>query len=163
MNNGFANYLETLDRLLSVEQVCDLLGVHRDTVYRWARSEEIPVIRLGPSSKPLLRFATRDLAVWVRESPRYFHGPTLFITNWLESQIRDHGRPRLLLDPLPKALELTGYDWLQAAEHIKNEPSLASFTIHLFDDFLEALKELSLEEQHQLLSDIKSGKYDQDQ
>jgi excisionase family DNA binding protein len=163
VSKNFANYFDSLDGFLTVNQVCEILGIHHDTLYRWVRENEIPTIRVGTAAKPLLRFVPKDLATWVRDLPRYFHGPTLFITNWMESQIRDHGRPRLLLDPLPKALELTGYDWLQAAQHIKNQPSLSSFSVPLFEDFLEALKELSLEEQRQLLSDIKSGKYDQDQ
>lgn len=35
------------DRLLTVEQVADVLGVNQDTVRRWIRNGEIEVIDLG--------------------------------------------------------------------------------------------------------------------
>jgi excisionase family DNA binding protein len=158
VNSNFADYLDTLDDLLTVNQVCDLLGTHHDTLYRWVRAEEIPAIRMGSSSKPLLRFVPKDLALWVRESPCFFHGPARFITDWMERQVKDRGGPRFLLDPLPKVLQLTGYDWLEAAQHIKIEPALSSYCFHLMDDFSAAVKKLPIADQRQLLEDIEAGK-----
>ncbi len=160
VNSTFADYLDGLEGLLSVNQVCELLGVHHDTLYRWVRAKEIPVLNLG-KTKPLLRFPPRDLAVWVRETPCFFHGPARFITAWMEEQVLRRGGPRLRPPLLSKVLELTGYDWMTAARRIASDPSLSFSVFHLMDDFSEAVKKLPIGDQRQLFSDIKSGTSDE--
>jgi len=119
MNESFADHLDSLDRLLNVNEVCALLGLHHDTLYRWVRAKEIPVIRIGTAAKPLLRFSPKELATWVREAPYFFHGPSRFVAHWMEIQV-----------------------------------------FHLMDDFQEAVKQLPVSEQRQLLADIRDGKSD---
>jgi predicted DNA-binding transcriptional regulator AlpA len=40
MNESFADYLDSIDRLLNVNEVCALLGLHHDTLYRWVHAKE---------------------------------------------------------------------------------------------------------------------------
>lgn len=155
MNDSFAVYLEGLNGLLSVTQVAELLGVHKDTVYRWVRTMELPAMNIG-NAKTILRFAPKDLAAWAREAPCLFRGPTRAITDWMEEQVIRRGGPNFLLPPLPKVLQLIGYDWLEAARH-RTSPSVS--VPRLMHDFTEAVNKLPIAEQRQLLSDIKSGKY----
>jgi excisionase family DNA binding protein len=157
MNDSFAVYLKGLKGLLNVTQVSELLGVHKDTVYRWVRTMELPAMNIG-KTKTLLRFAPEDLAVWVCEAPSLFRGPARAIADWMEKQVIRRGGPRFLLPPLTKVLEMIGYDWLDAARR-RTSPSIS--VPRLMHDFMEALNKVSLAEQHQLLEDIKSGKYDE--
>ncbi len=156
MNNRFADYLETLNGLLNVTQVSELMGLHKDTVYRWVRTMELPAMNIG-ATKTLLRFNPKDLAVWAREAPCLFRGPARAISDWMEEQVIRHGGPRLLLPPLPKVLQLIGYDWLEAA---RRRTSSSISVPRLMHDFTEAVNKLPIAEQRRLISDITSGKYD---
>ncbi len=158
MNESFADHLDTIEGLLTVNQICDLFGLHHDTVYRWVRANEIPVIRIGTAAKPLLRFAPNELANWVREVPYYFHGPSRFVTHWMEIQVLQRGGPRCRPPLLAKVLALIGYDWMATARRIADDPSLSFSVFHLMDDFQEAVKQLPVSEQRQLLADIREGK-----
>jgi excisionase family DNA binding protein len=35
------------EKLLSVEDVCDYLGIGRDTIYKWLAAKSLPAYRLG--------------------------------------------------------------------------------------------------------------------
>ena len=106
MNESFADHLDSLDSLLNVNEVCALLGLHHDTLYRWVRAKEIPVIRIGTAAKPLLRFSPKELATWVREAPYFVHGPSRFIADWMEIQVLHRGGPRCRPPLLAKVLAL---------------------------------------------------------
>jgi excisionase family DNA binding protein len=160
LKNSFADYLESLDSLLSVSQVADLLGVHHDTIYRWVRSEEMPVLNIG-TTKRLLRFVPKDLAVWVCQAPHYFHGPYRAIADWMEQQILRRGIPRVIPPLLPKVFQLTGYDWLSRLRQATNDPAAGIDFYRLLHDFTEAVKKLSVGEQRQLLADIRAAKSDE--
>jgi len=159
-NSSFAEHLDTVEGLLTVNQVCELFGLHHDTVYRWIRGNEMPAIRIGTAAKPLLRFDPKVLAAWVREAPYYFHGPSRFVTAWMEVQVFHCGGPRCPPPLLPKVFKQIDYDWLAAARHIAADPSLSFSVFHLMSDFTEAVKQLPIAEQRQLLSDIRFGKSD---
>jgi excisionase family DNA binding protein len=159
-NSSFADHLDTIEGLLTVNQVCDLFGLHHDTIYKWTRGKEIPAIRIGTAAKPLLRFDPKVLAAWVREAPYFFHGPSRFVTDWIEVQVLHRGGPRCRPPLLAKVLTLIGYDWMAAARHIAADPSLSFSIFHLMSDFTEAVKKLPIAEQRQLLADIRSGKSD---
>ena len=160
MNDSFAEHLDTIEGLLTVNQVCDLFGLHHDTVYRWVRAKEIPVIRIGTAAKPLLRFAPKELATWVREAPYFFRGPCRIIGDWMEVQVLQRGGPRCQPPLITKVLALIGYDWMAAARRIAADPNLSFSVFHLMDDFQEAVKQLPVSEQRQLLADIRNGKSD---
>lgn len=51
-----------MKKLLTAEEVCDLLSVDRATVYRWANAGHLPAIRLGPGA---VRFDPDALEQWV--------------------------------------------------------------------------------------------------
>jgi excisionase family DNA binding protein len=52
------------DRLLTTRDVCELLGVHRETVRRWANDGRLPRLRLGPGRR--VRFREEDVAALIR-------------------------------------------------------------------------------------------------
>jgi excisionase family DNA binding protein len=160
LKNSFADYLESLDSLLSVAQVADLLGVHHDTVYRWVRLEELPALSFGKTKK-LVRFVPKDLATWVRQAPHYFHGPYRAIADWMEEQMFYRGGPRLCPLLLHKVFQLTGYDWLARLRQVRTDHKSTIDIYRLLHDFREAVKQLPIAEQRQLLADIKSGKSDE--
>ncbi len=51
-----------MDRLLCVQEVADLLGVSRATIYRLIQRNGLPFVRFG---KELLRFRPADIEAWV--------------------------------------------------------------------------------------------------
>ena len=51
-----------MDRLLSVPEVAELLGVSRAQVYRFIESEGLPALRL---STRVQRFRERDIEQWL--------------------------------------------------------------------------------------------------
>ena len=53
-------------KLLSLEQVADHLGVHRDTVYKLVRSGRLPALQLG-GRKAGWRVSEEDLLAFIAE------------------------------------------------------------------------------------------------
>ncbi|MCC6697945.1 MAG: helix-turn-helix domain-containing protein [Candidatus Hydrogenedentes bacterium] len=53
---------ETGDRWLSVDDICDHLGVSKDTVYKWIDRNDMPAHRMGR----LWRFRKDEVDEWVR-------------------------------------------------------------------------------------------------
>ena len=49
--------------LLDTEQTCNLLGVHRNTLYRLIQIGDIPALKLAPGGR--WRFRKRELLDWV--------------------------------------------------------------------------------------------------
>ena len=49
------------DRWLSVEEICDYLGVKRDTVYKWINDKSMPAHRVGR----LWKFKKEQVDSWV--------------------------------------------------------------------------------------------------
>lgn len=162
MNSTFSDYLDTLNGLLTANQVCELLGIHHDTLYRWVRDQEqeLPAINIG-KTKPVLRFAPKDLAVWVSQTTHIFHGPSRFITDWMAEQVLRRGGPCFLPPLAPKVLKLTGYEWMATAQRVALDPRYARCSSELMTDFQESVEKLSVKEQRELMSQIKTGKYDE--
>ena len=52
---------ESLERLLTVEEVAELLRIKVSTVYAWAASGKVPCVRLGSR----VRFLRGDLSKWI--------------------------------------------------------------------------------------------------
>jgi excisionase family DNA binding protein len=50
-----------IERLLTVQQVAELLALSPKTIYAWATARRIPCVRLGGC----LRFSEHDLRVWL--------------------------------------------------------------------------------------------------
>ncbi|HWK28929.1 MAG TPA: helix-turn-helix domain-containing protein [Solirubrobacter sp.] len=53
-----------MKKLLTADEVADLLAIKRKTVYNLAASGTIPCVRIGPRT---VRFDPDRLAEWVRE------------------------------------------------------------------------------------------------
>jgi len=53
--------MNTANKLLTPEEVADLLRVPATTIRTWVTRRQIPVIRVGR----LLRFSTEDLDRWI--------------------------------------------------------------------------------------------------
>ena len=49
------------DRWLSVDDICDYLGVKRDTVYKWINEKSMPAHRVGR----LWKFKKEQVDAWV--------------------------------------------------------------------------------------------------
>ena len=49
------------EKLLSVDDVCDYLGIGRDTVYKWIATKSLPAYRLGR----LWKFKQKEVDKWV--------------------------------------------------------------------------------------------------
>jgi excisionase family DNA binding protein len=49
------------DRWLSVDDICDYLGVKRDTVYKWINDKSMPAHRVGR----LWKFKKEAVDAWV--------------------------------------------------------------------------------------------------
>jgi excisionase family DNA binding protein len=50
------------DRWLSVDEVCEYLGVSRDTIYRWIRGRQMPARSVGR----LWKFKKEEIDQWIR-------------------------------------------------------------------------------------------------
>ena len=50
------------DRWLSVDDICDYLGVKRDTVYKWINEKSMPAHRMGR----LWKFKKEEVDDWVK-------------------------------------------------------------------------------------------------
>ena len=55
------------DRLLRVDQVAEMLGVGRRTVYDWTRQELLPVVVLRPGERKTMRWRESDIDRWIRQ------------------------------------------------------------------------------------------------
>jgi excisionase family DNA binding protein len=53
-----------LDRVITVREVAQLLKVHQATVYRLAKTRDLPGFRLGKA----WRFRLQDVETWMKKS-----------------------------------------------------------------------------------------------
>ncbi len=51
-----------MEKLLKVEEVCDLLQVSRSLVYKWVHYSFVPYVKIGA----LIRFRKYDLERWIK-------------------------------------------------------------------------------------------------
>ncbi len=54
------------ERLLSVTEICDYLGISRDTAYNWIENKGLPAYRLGR----LWKFKKEAVDEWLHENVR---------------------------------------------------------------------------------------------
>jgi len=55
------------DRWLSADEICEYLGMGRDTIYKWIEKKGLPAYRLGRQWK----FKTKEIDEWVRKGSNY--------------------------------------------------------------------------------------------
>jgi excisionase family DNA binding protein len=51
------------EKLLSVENVCEYLGIGRDTIYKWIATKSLPAYRLGRRWK----FKKKEVDKWIKK------------------------------------------------------------------------------------------------
>jgi excisionase family DNA binding protein len=51
------------NRWLSVEEICEHLGVKKDTIYSFIKDKDMPAYKVGRSWK----FKAREVDIWVEE------------------------------------------------------------------------------------------------
>ena len=49
------------EKLLSVDDVCEYLGIGRDTIYKWIAAKSLPAYRLGR----LWKFKKKEVDKWI--------------------------------------------------------------------------------------------------
>jgi excisionase family DNA binding protein len=54
-------------KLLTVEQVAEIICCSPKTVYSWAELGHIPCIKIGKGRKSLLRFDSEEVRAWIRQ------------------------------------------------------------------------------------------------
>jgi len=64
--------IDTKERWLSITDICEHLGVSKDTVYKWINKHEMPAYRMGR----LWKFKIEQVDAWVEAG-----GPALFENN----------------------------------------------------------------------------------
>ena len=54
--------IEMEDRWFSVDEICQYLGISRDTVYKWIDQKDMPAYRVGR----LWKFRKEEVDEWIR-------------------------------------------------------------------------------------------------
>ena len=49
------------EKLLSVDDICEYLGIGRDTIYKWISAKQLPAYRLGR----LWKFKKTEVDKWI--------------------------------------------------------------------------------------------------
>ena len=57
--SAFASY----EALLSIDEVCDWLGLAKPTVYQWVINDQIPSLKIGGKR----RFDPSEIRVWIKQ------------------------------------------------------------------------------------------------
>jgi len=154
---SLAEYLDELTTYLNAAEVSDLIGVTKDTVYRWAQEGVLPSATLVNR----LRFDPKQLATWVCEHQYVaLRGVAHQITAWAHKNLVGRSAPDRLPVPLTKALNALDYDWLAKAAQADLNSARPNRAWHLADDLQSAIETLPYEEQRGLLADLRSGQYD---
>jgi excisionase family DNA binding protein len=55
-----------MEKLLTPEDVCRILGIERSTLYSWTRKDLIPHVKING----LLRFREEEMASWLKSRER---------------------------------------------------------------------------------------------
>ena len=62
-----------LEKLLSPEEVSNILGVSKSTIYRWVHHEFIPHVKVGAA----VRFDRHEIEEWIRARARKASSPSM--------------------------------------------------------------------------------------
>lgn len=158
MTKTLIEYLEQRSGALDANEVSELLGINKDTVYRYAKIGGLPSLQVGN----VLRFDPKELAKWIEGSKYPLNkGIAYEIMLWLEEQAFYRGGPRFMPVLLIKALGFLNYNWMVAAERVARDEALEGCRLHLVEELKAALSQLTIPEQRALLVEIKSGRFDE--
>lgn len=88
-----------MDKLLSVDELAEILGVTKATIYSWTSQNKIPHIKL---SKRLLKFREKDIMDWIAAKSVNADSPSIGkknkngIRTRPSSYLRDDGIERIV-------------------------------------------------------------------
>jgi len=63
MNTTLVDELAARKKLMTVQEMVELLGVHQQTIYEWVWKGKIPSVRIGAR----IKFDPRAIANWMRQ------------------------------------------------------------------------------------------------
>ena len=86
------------DEVLTMKEICDLLQVHKSTIYNLARRGQIPGFRVGAD----WRFRKDAIERWMTEQTIYAQGVRKVIQTGANGEARHRRRAALRRQPGPK-------------------------------------------------------------
>jgi excisionase family DNA binding protein len=152
MQETLCQTLATMNFYLNVNDVSELLGVQRETIYRYCKENFLPHVKIGNN----LRFDPRLLAIWIQEHEFAARGNvTDKITDWVVAHVLDRTLNLPVPDQLTKVLAGLSENWL--ADALRDQAQdLASDCysppLRTFRDELN--RQLTLAEQRELLAEL---------
>jgi excisionase family DNA binding protein len=110
MQETLCQTLATMNYYLNVNDVSELLGVQRETIYRYCKENFLPHVKIGNN----LRFDPRLLAIWIQEHEFAARGSVPDkITDWLVAHVLDRTLNLPFPDQLTKVLAGLSEHWSQ--------------------------------------------------
>jgi excisionase family DNA binding protein len=88
-----------IEKLLSVDEVSEMLGVTKATIYSWTSRNKIPHIKL---SKRLLKFSKNDIEAWIAK--RAISADTSFLVQEDKRRKRSRASSNLHSDSIEKII-----------------------------------------------------------
>ena len=64
--DNIRNANKAKERLLSVDDICEYMGIGRDTIYKWIETKGLPAYRLGR----LWKFKKEEVDEWIKKRAR---------------------------------------------------------------------------------------------
>jgi excisionase family DNA binding protein len=151
MQETLCQSLANINHYLNVNDVAELLGVQRETIYRYCRENFLPHTKIGNS----IRVDPRLLAIWIQEHEFAARGSVADkITDWVVAHVLDRTLNLPVPDQLTKVLAGLNENWLEdlAAEINDSHADSYSRSLQTFRDKLN--RQLTLAEQRELLSEL---------
>ena len=152
MQETLCQTLATMNFYLNVNDVSELLGVQRETIYRYCKENFLPHVKIGNN----LRFDPRLLAIWIQEHEFAAGGSvTDKITDWAVAHVLDRTLNLPVPEQLTKVLAGLSEHWLADALGDESQ-DLASdcYSQPLLTFQAELNRQLSLAEQRELLAEL---------
>jgi excisionase family DNA binding protein len=152
MQETLCQSLANTNFYLNVNDVAELLGVQRETIYRYCRENFLPHTKIGNT----IRVDPRLLAIWIQEHEFAACGNvTDKITDWVVAHVLDRTLNLPVPDQLTKVLAGLSEHWL--ADALRDQAQdLASdcYSQPLRTFQAELNRQLSLAEQRELLAEL---------
>jgi excisionase family DNA binding protein len=152
MQETLCQTLATMNYYLNVSDVSELLGVQRETIYRYCKENFLPHVRIGNN----LRFDPRLLAIWIQEHEFAARGSVADkITDWVVAHVLDRTLNLPVPDQLTKVLADLSEHWLaDALRDQAQDLATDCYSQPLRTFQVELNRQLSLAEQRELLAEL---------
>jgi len=67
-----------MEKLLDIDELSQILGVKKSTVYNWISQNKIPHIKIG---KRILKFRAKDIEAWIEAKSVNYSKPDFILNN----------------------------------------------------------------------------------